>query len=204
MKRTKPAAAKDAAGTKAPRKTASAARGKVAGATRAASPARKAAAPAKATTTARKATTAAKRATAATAAAKPKAAAKASKAPAAKAKPDPVAQLRTQVIAGLERIKARDIREIDVRGRASFADLLVVASGTSTTHVKAIADEVIKHAKKIGTMPLGVEGAREAEWVLVDLGDIVVHVMLPRVREFYALERLWTVGAEEPSASLPA
>jgi ribosome-associated protein len=112
--------------------------------------------------------------------------------------------LRTQVIAGLERIKARDIREIDVRGRASFADLLVVASGTSTTHVKAIADEVIKHAKKIGTMPLGVEGAREAEWVLVDLGDIVVHVMLPRVREFYALERLWTVGAEEPSASLPA
>jgi ribosome-associated protein len=117
---------------------------------------------------------------------------------------DPIAALRTQVLEGLERIKARDIQEIDVRGRASFADLLVVASGTSTTHVKAIADEVIKHAKRIGTMPLGVEGAREAEWVLVDLGDIVVHVMLPRVREFYALERLWTVGAEEPVAARPA
>ncbi len=125
----------------------------------------------------------------------------------ARAKPkvvDPIAALRTQVLEGLERIKARDIQEIDVRGRASFADLLVVASGTSTTHVKAIADEVIKHAKRIGTMPLGVEGAREAEWVLVDLGDIVVHVMLPRVREFYALERLWTVGAEEPVAARPA
>lgn len=119
-------------------------------------------------------------------------------------KPDPVAQLRDQVIEGLERIKARDIREIDVRGRASFTDLLVIASGTSTTHVKAIADEVIKHAKRAGTVPLGVEGAREAEWVLVDLGDIVVHVMLPRVREFYALERLWNVGAEEPGAALPA
>lgn len=117
---------------------------------------------------------------------------------------DPVAKLRAQVIEGLERIKARDIREIDVRGRASFADLLVIASGTSTTHVKSIADEVIRHAKRIGAQPLGVEGAREAEWVLVDLGDIVVHVMLPRVREFYALERLWTVGAEEPAGAMPA
>lgn len=117
---------------------------------------------------------------------------------------DPLAKLRAQVIEGLERIKARDIREIDVRGRASFADLLVIASGTSTTHVKSIADEVIRHAKRIGAQPLGVEGAREAEWVLVDLGDIVVHVMLPRVREFYALERLWTVGAEEPAAAASA
>jgi ribosome-associated protein len=120
-----------------------------------------------------------------------------------KPKIDPVARLREQVIEGLERIKARDIREIDVRGRASFTDFLVIASGTSTTHVRSIADEVIKHVKRVGTVPLGVEGAREAEWVLVDLGDIVVHVMLPRVREFYALERLWTVGAEEPAAAQP-
>lgn len=122
-----------------------------------------------------------------------------------RAKPglDPVEKLRAQVVEGLDRIKARDVREIDVRGRASFADLLLIASGTSTTHVKAIADEVIKHAKKVGTMPLGVEGVREAEWVLVDLGDIVVHVMLPRVRDFYALERLWTVGAEDNPAATP-
>lgn len=119
----------------------------------------------------------------------------------AKPKLDPVEKLRGQVVEGLDRIKARDVREIDVRGRASFADLLLIASGTSTTHVRAIADEVIKHAKKVGTMPLGVEGVREAEWVLVDLGDIVVHVMLPRVRDFYALERLWTVGAEDSSTA---
>jgi len=102
--------------------------------------------------------------------------------------------LRQHVIDALEELKAKDIREIDVRGKTSIADLLVIASGTSARHVKSIADEVVKFAKKAGVMPLGVEGEREAEWVLVDLGDIIVHVMLPRIREFYGLERLWTVG----------
>lgn len=105
-------------------------------------------------------------------------------------------RLRKLVIDALEDLKAKDVKEIDVRGRASFADLLVIASGTSTRHVKSLADEVVKFVKKAGMMPLGVEGEREAEWVLVDLGDIVVHVMLPRIREFYGLERLWSVGSD--------
>ena len=117
------------------------------------------------------------------------------------ARPDPVDLLRKQVISALEELKAKDVREIDVRGKTSIADLLVIASGTSTRHVKSIADEVVKYAKKAGMMPLGVEGQREAEWVLVDLGDIIVHVMLPRIREFYGLERLWTVGDDMPAAA---
>jgi ribosome-associated protein len=104
------------------------------------------------------------------------------------------ATLRKSVIAALEDLKAKDIREIDVQGKTSIADLLVIASGTSARHVKSIADEVVKFAKKAGVMPLGVEGEREAEWVLVDLGDVIVHVMLPRIREFYGLERLWAVA----------
>ena len=106
--------------------------------------------------------------------------------------------LLAEVRAALEEMKAKDSVEIDVRGKTSIADFMVVASGTSTRHVKSIADEVVKFAKKTGVMPLGVEGEREAEWVLVDLGDVIVHVMLPRVREFYALERLWTVGDQPP------
>lgn len=108
---------------------------------------------------------------------------------------DPVVdRVRKVVLNALDEIKAKDIREIDVRGKTSIADCLVIASGTSTRHVKSIADEVVKLSKQAGNMPIGVEGQREAEWVLVDLGDIIVHVMLPRVREFYGLERLWTVG----------
>jgi ribosome-associated protein len=114
-----------------------------------------------------------------------------------KAKADSTTELRKTVIAALEELKAKDVREIDVRGKTSIADLLVIASGTSARHVKSIADEVVKFAKKAGVMPLGVEGEQEAEWVLVDLGDVIVHVMLPRVREFYGLERLWTVGDRE-------
>lgn len=115
------------------------------------------------------------------------------------------ATLRRRVVDALEDLKAQDIVEIDVRGKTSFADLLIIASGTSSRHVKSIADEVIKFAKEAGVLPLGVEGQSEAEWVLVDLGDIIVHVMLPRIREFYGLERLWTVGdAEAPDAAQDA
>lgn len=126
---------------------------------------------------------------------------------AAKAKPkiakvlDGFERLRNLVIAALDDLKAKDVVEVDVRGKSSVADLLVVASGTSSRHVKSIADEVVKKAKQGGNPPIGVEGQREAEWVLVDLGDVIVHVMLPRTREFYGLERLWSVG---DSGEMPA
>ena len=106
--------------------------------------------------------------------------------------------LLKQVHLALEEMKAKDAIEIDVRGKTSIADYMVVASGTSSRHVKSVADEVVRFAKNCGVMPLGVEGDNEAEWVLVDLGDVIVHVMLPRIREYYAIERLWTVGDQPP------
>lgn len=112
-----------------------------------------------------------------------------------------VARLRELVAKALDDLKAREVCELDVRGRCSFADWLVVASGTSSRHVRSIADEVIKLAKQANLPPLGAEGVTDGEWALVDLGDVVVHVMLPRVREFYGIERLWSVDggdADQP------
>ena len=117
--------------------------------------------------------------------------------------PAATASLRQQVLAALDELKAKDVKEIDVRGKASFTDLLVIASGTSSRHVKSMADEVVKFAKRAGVLPIGVEGQKEAEWVLVDLGDVVVHVMLPRIREFYGLERLWSVGGDDDAEAAP-
>ncbi len=117
--------------------------------------------------------------------------------------PVPVSDLRETVQTALEELKARDVSEIDVRGKTGITDFMVIASGTSSRHVKSIADEVVRQAKQIGVMPLGVEGEREAEWVLVDLGDVIVHVMLPRVRELYGLERLWSVDGD-PDSEFPA
>ena len=88
-------------------------------------------------------------------------------------------------------VKAKDILEIDVRNISNVADAIVIASGTSTRHVKALADNVAEEAKKQGYRPVGVEGERDAEWILIDLGFVVVHVMLPTARKFYDLESLW-------------
>lgn len=118
--------------------------------------------------------------------------------------PPPAADILLEAVqAAVAELKANDVVEIDVRDKTSICDFMVIASGTSSRHVKAIADEVVRHAKKLDCQPLGVEGENEAEWVLVDLGDVVVHLMLPRVREFYALERLWTVGDEPPHEHEP-
>jgi len=109
--------------------------------------------------------------------------------------------VRDAVLARLDAMKANDLKVIDVRGKTSITDCLVIVSGTSTRHVKALGGEVVVTAKKLGMMPIGIEGERDAEWMLVDLGDTVIHVMLPRVREFYALERLWSL-AQEPIAAV--
>lgn len=104
-------------------------------------------------------------------------------------------ELLAIVITALEDLKGVDIRVIDVRDLTSITDRMVVASGTSTRHVKALADNVALKAKQQGYTPLGVEGEQTAEWVLLDLGDVVVHVMLPETRTFYGLEKLWSVGS---------
>ena len=99
--------------------------------------------------------------------------------------------LQKTVIAALEDMKAVNIQVLDVRGLTDVADTMIVASGNSDRHVRSIADRVIEKAKEAGTRAIGVEGTRDGEWVLVDLTDIVLHVMLPRVREHYGLEQLW-------------
>ncbi len=98
------------------------------------------------------------------------------------------------MVAALDEMKATNIRVLDVRGMTDIADAMVVACGNSDRHVRAIAQHVIDRAREQRHRPMGVEGNRDGEWVLVDLQDVVVHVMLPRVREFYGLERLWDAG----------
>ena len=97
-------------------------------------------------------------------------------------------------------VKAKDILAIDVSLISNVADAIVIASGTSTRHIKALADNVAEEARKAGFRPLGVEGERDAEWILIDLGFVVVHVMLPTARRFYDLESLWRAAPEETVA----
>jgi len=107
--------------------------------------------------------------------------------------------LRDLVVDALEDIKARDIHVVDVRGKSSITDIMVVATGNTDRQVRSLANSVIQKAKDAGLRPLGVEGERSGEWVLVDLGDVVVHIMQPEIRDFYNLEKLW--GESSPDAS---
>jgi ribosome-associated protein len=107
-----------------------------------------------------------------------------------------------QVVEGaLDEMKAVNVRVLDVHKLTDIADTMVIASGNSDRHVRSIADRIVEHAKKAGFRPMGVEGERDGEWVLVDLQDIIVHIMLPRVREFYRLESLWDVSAARREAA---
>jgi ribosome-associated protein len=115
--------------------------------------------------------------------------------------PERASPLQEVVTAALDDMKAVNVKVLDVRGLTDIADTMIIASGNSDRHVKSIADRVIEEAKKSGFRPLGKEGERDGEWVLVDLQDIILHVMLPRVREFYGLERLWDNGGGEAAAA---
>ena len=138
--------------------------------------------------------TAPARATRKVAVGKPAIAAKPAKAK-APAKARAVPALERVVLDALADMKAVDVKALDVRGITDITDMMVVASGTSDRHVKSIADRVVQRCKEAGFRPYGIEGERDGEWVLLDLHDLVLHVMLPRVREFYALEKLWEGGA---------
>ncbi len=103
-------------------------------------------------------------------------------------------ELSNLVIGALEDVKARNIVKLDVRDMTTVTDYMIVASGTSSRHVKALVDNVAEKAKEAGHRPIGVEGEDGGEWVLLDLQDALVHVMLPKVREFYNLEKLWSIA----------
>ena len=102
-------------------------------------------------------------------------------------------------VAALEDMKAVDIKVLDVRDVTDVADCMIIASGNSDRHVKSIADRVVERAKQAGFRPFGTEGEQGGEWVLVDLNDVIVHVMQAKVREFYALESLWDVVPKSPA-----
>lgn len=104
--------------------------------------------------------------------------------------------LKSLAVAALEDMKAVDLVVLDVGHLTDVMEYLIVASGTSNRHVKSLAENVVVESKKAQMPPLGVEGQDAGEWVLVDLGGVVVHVMLPATRAFYDIERLWSVQAE--------
>jgi ribosome-associated protein len=108
--------------------------------------------------------------------------------------------LKNVVIEALSDIKALEVKLLDVRGLTEIADFMVIASGTSDRHVRSAAQRVVEKAKEAGFRPHGVEGQQDGDWVLIDLSEIIVHVMLPRVREFYGLEKLWDMTAAKRAA----
>ncbi|WP_158968397.1 ribosome silencing factor [Paraglaciecola sp. L3A3] len=100
-------------------------------------------------------------------------------------------QLKAFAVEKIEDLKGRDIIELDVSGKSSVTDTLIICSGNSKRHVVSIAENLVVEAKKSDTAPLSIEGKEDGDWVLVDLGDVVVHVMQDEARDFYQLEKLW-------------
>lgn len=109
-------------------------------------------------------------------------------------KPEAVKNIAVEA---LEDLKAVNISVLNVSKMTGVTDYMIIASGTSSRHVRSLLDAVMVKAKERGIVPIGVEGEQHAQWGLVDLGDVVVHVMLPEVRDFYQLEKLWSFDASE-------
>ncbi len=112
----------------------------------------------------------------------------------------PEPSLKTVVLDALADMKALDVKVLDVRGLTDIADFMVIASGTSDRHVRSVAQRVVEKTKEAGFRPHGVEGQQDSDWVLIDLNEMIVHVMLPRVREFYGLEKLWDMTVTKRAA----
>ncbi|MFI4889899.1 MAG: ribosome silencing factor [Steroidobacterales bacterium] len=112
--------------------------------------------------------------------------------------------MQTIVVDALADMKALDIKVLDVRGLTDIADTMVIASGTSDRHVRSVAQRVVEKTKAAGFRPHGVEGQKDSDWVLIDLSDLIVHVMLPRVRDFYGLEKLWDMAATKRATAAHA
>jgi ribosome-associated protein len=110
-------------------------------------------------------------------------------------------KLAATVINALEELKAINIRKLDVKRLTSITDMMIIASGTSDRQVKSLSNKVIEDVKKTSVIPLGTEGYQEGEWVLIDLGDIVVHIMRPATRDYYQLEKLWSVDMNQLSST---
>jgi ribosome-associated protein len=117
-----------------------------------------------------------------------------------KAVPTARRSLKTVILDALADMKALEVKILDVRGLTDIADFMVIASGTSDRHVRSVAQRVIEKTKEAGFRPHGVEGQQDSDWVLIDLHEMIVHVMLPRVREFYGLEKLWDMTATKRAA----
>ena len=118
-----------------------------------------------------------------------------------KTAPKPKApSLKTIVLDALDDMKALDVKFLDVRGLTDFSDFMVIASGTSDRHVRSVAQRVVEKAKAAGFRPHGIEGQQDGDWVLIDLNEMIIHVMLPRVREFYGLEKLWDMTVTKRAA----
>lgn len=118
-----------------------------------------------------------------------------------KARKAEVGKLVETILAVLDDLKAQDVVCLDVSHLTSITDTMIVASGRSDRHVRAIADALIERCKAAGIRPLGVEGEEAGEWVLVDLTDAIVHVMLPKTREFYDIEKLWDISRPREEAA---
>ena len=110
-------------------------------------------------------------------------------------------ELSSIILNALEEVKAKDITVLDIKDISDVADRMIIASGTSNTHLKALANSVLIDCKEAGNPPLSTEGESSSEWILVDVGDVLVHIMTPQTREFYDLERLWTARPDSSEQS---